>query len=150
MLASIHSWTINRCPEFLDSKHLSTLLTFTAACSISFNHGSVSSCVGPILDVSMNNNLFCQERYTIEYFNLDMFLPSVYDSLLVLKSSSNLRDGTVVRYLHIRQYLTSMPFNDSYLFSFLHLMPVNYSLFTAIYSNSYYTKISQEVFDINV
>ena len=44
---------------------------------------------------------------------------------------SNLRDGTVVRYLHIRQYLTSMPFNDSYLFSFLHLMPVNYSLFTA-------------------
>ena len=119
--------------------------------TISFNHGSVSSCVGPIIDVSMNNNLFCQERYTIEYFNLEMFLPSVYDSLLVLKSSSNLRDGTVVRYLHIRQYLTSMPFNDSYLFSFLHLMPVNYSLFTALHSNSfYYTKISQEVFDINV
>ena len=118
---------------------------------VSFNHGSVSSCVGPIIDVSMNNNLFCQERYTIEYFNLEMFLPSVYDSLLVLKSSSNLRDGTVVRYLHIRQYFTSMPFNDSYLFSFLHLMPVNYSLFTAILSNSfYYTKISQEVFDINV
>ena len=103
---------------------------------LSFNHGSVSSCVGPILDVSLNHNLFCQERYTIEYFNLEMFLPSVYDSLLVLKSSSHLRDGTVVRCLYINEYLTSIPFNDSYLFSFLHLMPVNYSLFTALWAIS--------------
>jgi len=112
-------------------------------------HGSVSSCVGPILDVSMNNKLFVQQRYTIECFKLDIFLPSVYDTLFIVRSSSNLRDGTVVRYLHIRQYLSSLPFNDSYLLSFIHLMPANYSLVTANYS-FYSTKISQEVFDINV
>ena len=97
----------------------------------------------------MNSKLFVQERYTIECFKLDIFLPSVYDTLYILRSSSNLRDGTVVRYLHIRQYLSSLPFNDSYLLSFLHLMPANYSLFIANYS-FYSTKISQEVFDINV
>ena len=112
-------------------------------------HGSVNSCVGPIIDVSMNLKLFFQERYTIECLKLDIFLPSVYDTLYILRSSSNLRDGTVVRYLHIRQYLSSLPFNDSYLLSFLHLMPANYSLVTANYS-FYSTKISQEVFDINV
>ena len=97
----------------------------------------------------MNNKLFVQERYTIEYFKLEIFLPSVYDTLLLVRSSSNLRDGTVVRDLNIRQYLSSLPFNDSYLFSFLHLMPANYSLVTANHS-FYSTKINQEVFDIHV
>jgi F-type H+-transporting ATPase subunit beta len=117
---------------------------------VSFNHGFVSSCVGPVIDVSVNSNLFYQERYTAEYFSLEMFLPSVYDSLLVLRSSSNLRDGTVVKCPHIGQYLASVPFNDSYLFSLLHLVPVDYSLLTASHSDSfYYTEVSQEVLDIN-
>jgi len=106
----------------------------------------------------VNSNLFYQERYTAEYFSLDMFLPSVYDSLLVLRSSSNLRDGTVVKCPHIGQYLASVPFNDSYFFSLLHLVPVDYSLLTATHSDSlttnglvpcYYTEVSQEVLDIN-
>jgi hypothetical protein len=98
----------------------------------------------------VNSNLFYQERYTAEYFSLEMFLPSVYDSLLVLRSSSNLRDGTVVKCPHIGQYLASVPFNDSYLFSLLHLVPVDYSLLTASHSDSfYYTEVSQEVLDIN-
>jgi hypothetical protein len=112
-------------------------------------HGSVSSCVGPILDVSMNNKLFVQQRYTTECFKLDIFLPSVYDALFIIRSSLNFRDGTVVKCPYIGQYLSSLPFNDSYLLSFIHLMPANYSLVTANYS-FYSTKISQEVFDINV
>ena len=97
-------------------------------------HGFVSSCVGPILDVSMNSKLFLQERHTIDYFTVDVFLPSVYDTLLVTRSSSTLREGTVVRYLHTREYLSSIAFNDSYLFSFLHLIPANYSIITANFS----------------
>ena len=89
---------------------------------------------------NLDFKLFVQQRYTIECFKLDIFLPSVYDTLFIVRSSSNLRDGTVVRYLHIRQYLSSLPFNDSYLLSFIHLMPANYSLVTANYS-FYSTKI---------
>jgi hypothetical protein len=111
-------------------------------------HGSVSSCVGPVLDVSMNSKLFVQQRYTAECFKLDIFLPSVYDALFIIRSSLNLRDGTVVKCPYIGQYLSSVPFNDSYLLSLVHLVPADYSLITADHS-FYFTEISQEILDTN-
>jgi F-type H+-transporting ATPase subunit beta len=94
----------------------------------------------------MNSKLFVQERYTAECFKLDIFLPSVYDALYIIRSSLNFRDGTVVKCPYIGQYLSSLPFNDSYLLSLLHLVPADYSLITADHS-FYFTEISQEILD---
>jgi len=96
----------------------------------------------------MNSKLFVQERYTAECFKLEIFLPSVYDALYILRSSLNFRDGTVVKCPSIGHYLSSLAFNDTYLLSLLHLVPADYSLITADHS-FYFTEISQEILDSN-
>jgi len=58
----------------------------------------------------------------------DVFKPSVYDALLVIRPSCNFRDGRVIiNYTaNERQYFIELPFNDGYLFGLMHLIPFNY------------------------
>ena len=58
----------------------------------------------------------------------DVFLPSVYDALLVIRPSCNFRDGRVIKNYtaNFRQYFIELPFNDGYLFGLIHLIPGNY------------------------
>jgi len=46
----------------------------------------------------------------------DMFLPSIYDALVVTRPSCNFRDGAVVTnvVLAFGVYFVELPFNDSY------------------------------------
>ena len=107
------------------------------------NHGSIVSCVGPVIDVQLNNVLFERDKYvyscvaTISKASNDgasdstfreIYLPSVYDSLLLLRPSCIFREGTVVKNTRLAfiQYLFELPFNDSYLLSLCHLLPTNY------------------------
>jgi hypothetical protein len=97
------------------------------------NHGCVCSCVGPIIDAQMRSNLFYKEKFMIIEMRTvlsmrDVFLPSVYDVLLVIRPSCNFRDGRVIKNYtaNFRQYFIELPFNDGYLFSLVHLMPANY------------------------
>ena len=59
------------------------------------NHGCVSSCVGPIIDAQMKSKLFNKEKFMIIQIRppkavvRDVFLPSVYDALLVIRPSCN-------------------------------------------------------------
>ena len=57
-----------------------------------------------------------------------VFLPSVYDALLVIRPSCNFRDGRVIKNYtaNFRQYFIELPFNDGYLFGLIHLIPGNY------------------------
>mmetsp|Transcript_110575 Transcript_110575/g.268771 ORF Transcript_110575/g.268771 Transcript_110575/m.268771 type:complete len:240 (+) Transcript_110575:117-836(+) len=58
----------------------------------------------------------------------NVFLPSVYDAILVIRPSCNFRDGTVVNncIVNYGQYLVELPFNDSSLLGLIHLLPVKY------------------------
>lgn len=66
-----------------------------------------------------------------------MFLPSIYDSLVVTRPSCNFRDGTVVTnvILEYTVYFVELPFNDSYLSSVIHLISVNYSVIYEVMCN---------------
>ena len=94
-------------------------------------HGSVCSCVGPIIDAKMKCKVFDFEKFMIIQIALVqryVFLPSVYDALLVIRPSCNFRDGRVIKNYtaNFRQYFIELPFNDSYLFGLIHLIPGNY------------------------
>jgi ATP synthase F1 beta subunit len=59
---------------------------------------------------------------------LNVFLPSVYDALLVIRPSCNFRDGRVITncMVNFGQYFVELPFNDNYLFGLMHLIPLDY------------------------
>jgi hypothetical protein len=78
--------------------------------------GCISCCVGPVIDVSLKCNVFFLEKrlvfqigcvYTV---SRDMFLPSVYDALVVTRPSTHFRDGIVVtnRMLEFSEYFLSL------------------------------------------
>ena len=127
--------------------HTSRLLVFS-------NHGCVCSCVGPIIDVQMKCKVFYKEKFMIIQIRpvllvvRDVFLPSVYDALLVIRPSCNFRDGRVIKNYtaNFRQYFIELPFNDGYLFGLIHLIPANYRSTL----RSFYSSMCKEVCDINV
>jgi len=65
----------------------------------------------------------------VSSMNGDVFLPSVYDALLVIRPSCNFRDGRVVKncMVNFAQYFVELPFNDNYLFGLIHLIPADYT-----------------------
>ena len=81
------------------------------------NHGCVCSCVGPIIDAKMKCKVFDFEKFMIIQIRLVVqryvFLPSVYDALLVIRPSCNFRDGRVIENYtaNFRQYFIELPFN---------------------------------------
>jgi hypothetical protein len=117
------------------------------------NHGCVSSCVGPIIDAQMKCKLFYKEKFMIIQIRppivvRDLFLPSVYDALLVIRPSCNFRDGRVIKNYtaNFREYFIELPFNDGYLFGLIHLIPANYRSTL----HSFFDEMCKEVCDINV
>jgi hypothetical protein len=81
----------------------------------------------------MRSNLFYEDKLMIMYIRpvfiiRDVFLPSAYDALLVIRRRCNFRDGRVIiNYTaNFRQYFIQLAFHDGYLFGLLHLMPANY------------------------
>ena len=99
-----------------------------------FNHACLCSCVGPIVDVQIKSDLFYTERYMIRQMesNLsgykDVFLPSVYDALLLNRATCDFRDGRLIRNyaVNFTQYLMELAFNDGSLFAMMHLIPADY------------------------
>jgi len=78
----------------------------------------------------------------------NVFLPSVYDAILVIRPSCHFRDSTVVKNCvsDQAQYYSYLPFNDSYLFALIHLCCSNYS---HSYHSSLLGLITSEIMDIN-
>jgi F-type H+-transporting ATPase subunit beta len=117
------------------------------------NHGYLSSCVGPVVDVQMKAKIFSREKFMMTQLRpimsvaRDIFLPSVYDSLIIIRPSTNFRDGTVIKNCmsNFSQYFVELPFNDSYFFALSHLIPIDYkSQLQGVYSS-----LVQEVEDMN-
>jgi hypothetical protein len=76
-----------------------------------------------------------------------VFLPSVYDSLIVTRPACNFRDGTVVENCAstFGHYFVELPFNDRYILGIMHLIPADYK--TTLHS--LYSSMCMEVYDIN-
>ena len=93
-------------------------------------------CVGPVIDVKLKLKVFLFEHVLVSQLiyvypmSKDMFLPSIYDALVVTRPSCNFRDGAVVTnvMLAFGVYFVELPFNDSYLSGVIHLISVNYSV----------------------
>lgn len=97
---------------------------------LQYNHACVCSCVGPIVDVKEQSDIFYRERYMAHLLApgyKDVFLPSVYDALLLTRSTCDFRDGRLITSPNFTQYLAEIPFNDSYLFAIMHLIPADYT-----------------------
>ena len=117
------------------------------------NHGYLSSCVGPVVDVQMKAKIFSREKFMMTQIRpvlsvaRDIFLPSVYDALIIIRPSANFRDGTVVKnsMSTFSQYFVEMPFNDSYFFALIHLIPADYKSTL----QSFYSSLAEEVEDMN-
>jgi len=117
------------------------------------NHGYLSSCVGPVVDVQMKAKIFSREKFMMTQIRpvlsvaRDIFLPSVYDALIIIRPSANFRDGTVVKnsMSSFSQYFVEMPFNDSYFFALIHLIPADYKSTL----QSFYSTLVAEVEDMN-
>lgn len=117
------------------------------------NHGCVCSCLGPIIDVQMKSKVFYKEKFMMIQIRpvllvlRDVFLPSVYDALLVIRPSTHFRDGSVIQNYtaSFRQYFIELPFNDAYLFALIHLIPANYRSRL----QSFFFEMCKEIWELN-
>ena len=74
------------------------------------NHGCICSCLGPIIDVQMKSKVFSKEKFMmIQLVLRDVFLPSVYDALLVIRPSTHFRDGRVIQNYTCLLYTSPSP-----------------------------------------
>ena len=122
------------------------------------NHGCLCSCVGPIIDVQMKCSVFYREKFMLMQIRpvlsvgRDVFLPSVYDALLVIRPSCNFRDSRVIKNytVNFRRYLIELPFHDGYLFGLIHLIPADYTSTLDSEATPFYASCVREVCDINL
>jgi F-type H+-transporting ATPase subunit beta len=99
--------------------------------------------VGPVLDVKMRCKIFDFDKLMLTFLKQagftvtqHVFLPSVFDALLVSRPQCNFRDGIVLNnsLVNFDEYFLELPFNSSYLFGLVHLIPANFSAnFTSFY-----------------
>ena len=95
-----------------------------------------------MIDAQMKSKVFYKEKFMIiqirpvlqvvsgrNYEPRDVFLPSVYDALLVIRPSCYFRDGTLIknpRTPNQAQYFLELPFHDGNLVGLIHLCCANY------------------------
>jgi len=97
--------------------------------------GYVSCCVGPVIDVTLSSVHIDKEKLMLSFMGpvlsiaQQTLLPSVLDSLMVHRPKCNFRDGIVIRNCvdDFGSYMALLPFNDSYLFALLNILPAEYT-----------------------
>jgi hypothetical protein len=78
----------------------------------------------------MKCKAFSREKFMVTQmgWSSGLFLPSVYDAMLLLRPSLNFRDGRAIKNYtrDLREYFIQLPFNDAYKWAVLHLVPADY------------------------
>ena len=103
------------------------------------SHGQVCAYVGPVLDVQIQSSLLTQHTNLLDQLQaLDasftqrryLFVPSVYDSLFIVRPSTYMRYGVTISNSNFDHstYLAQLPFNESIALSVLHGIPADFSL----------------------
>jgi len=93
--------------------------------------------VGPVLDVQLQNQALSSHSTILDQLqgalankeqNRYLFVPCVYDSILIIRPCINFRDGTSAAntlFPH-STYLSQIPFNESLVFSLANVIPASY------------------------
>lgn len=116
-------------------------------------HGCVCACVGPVLDVQLQSLALAKHSLVLDQLQHSLhhkdqtrylFVPCVYDAILIIRPCINFRDGTSAsnsKFQH-SHYLAQMPFNDSLMLSLVNVIPVEYSSASA---SNYLELVSDEL-----
>jgi hypothetical protein len=92
---------------------------------------SLCSCVGPVLDLKINATAGYLDKVVHKAIvsnpalglDRELFVPAVYDAVLICRPTVHFRDGTVIRNsLNLSQELAEIPFNVGYGLAVTHLI----------------------------
>lgn len=116
------------------------------------NHGYIASCLGPVVDIQLVADVYREDRFIhsrlregvlmIEdigqkaiYVGRDIFYPTVYDSITIVRPSISFREGITsancMTYFHA--FILDIPYNETYLLAVAHLIS------TVLWKQSTYT-----------
>jgi hypothetical protein len=109
------------------------------------NHGYVTSCLGPVVDIQLAADVYREDRsvysrlregiLTTEdagqkttYIARDIFYPTVYDSITIVRPSVSFREGITMANCMTRfhAFILDIPYNETYLLAVTHLIPAAY------------------------
>merc|ERR1712039_1047755 len=109
------------------------------------NHGYVTSCLGPVVDVQLASDVYRIDRsvykrvrdglalsetagHETSYIGRDLFYPTVYDSITVVRPSVCFREGITIANCMTRfhTFIMHIPYQESYLLAVTHLIPASY------------------------
>jgi F-type H+-transporting ATPase subunit beta len=109
------------------------------------NHGYVTSCLGPVVDVQLASDVYREDRAVYSrvreglacsetpgqessYIGRDIFYPTVYDSMTIIRPSVCFREGITMANCMSRfnTFMLGLPYNTTYLLAVTHLIPSDY------------------------
>jgi hypothetical protein len=109
------------------------------------NHGYVTSCLGPVVDIQLSSDVYREDRSVYSrirdaiagsetagqktiYIGRDIFYPTVYDSITIVRPSVSFREGITMANCMTRfhTFILDIPYHETYLLAATHLIPVAY------------------------
>lgn len=110
------------------------------------NHGYIASCLGPVVDVQLISDVYRENKTVYSrvreglvyseilgqkdfYIGRDVFYPTVYDSMTIVRPSVCFREGITAANCMSRfnTFILGLPYNTAYLLAVTHLIPLDYS-----------------------
>lgn len=99
------------------------------------NTSFVVACLGPVVDVQFEKFNCVVERSLSQYITrvkgleTELFIPCIYDALVVIRPSINFRDGLVVKntMVNFTGFMAELPYNENLFMGLIHVLPGNYS-----------------------
>lgn len=99
------------------------------------NTSFVVACLGPVVDVQFEKFNCVVERSLSQYvtrvkgLETELFIPCIYDALVVIRPSINFRDGLVVKntMVNFTGFMAELPYNENLFMGLIHVLPGNYS-----------------------
>jgi F-type H+-transporting ATPase subunit beta len=110
------------------------------------NHGYVTSCLGPVVDIQLSSAVYRENRRVYsgvrdalscsdstgqkatEYIGRDLFYPTVYDSITIIRPSVCFREGITMAncMTQFQAFILDLPYHETYLLAVTHLIPASY------------------------
>lgn len=109
------------------------------------NHGYVTSCLGPVVDIQLAADVYRENRSVYSrlregilgtettgqkttYIAREIFYPTVYDSMTIVRPSVSFREGITMANCMTRfhAFILDIPYTETYLLAVTNLIPAAY------------------------
>ena len=123
------------------------------------NHGYIASCLGPVVDVQLISDVYRENKTVYSrvreglvyseilgqkdfYIGRDVFYPTVYDSMTIVRPSVCFREGITATNCMSRfnTFILGLPYNTAYLLAVTHLILADYRHSLEILVHMYWVK----------